>query len=503
MEFIDGCIRLSIKQLHITQPSNILSKSFTVIKIQNYEVSLKFHSKQFTRFLRYRQFFSLNSKIPKSVHLPPFPKKSLFESSAKLRDSRKLLLEKWLQGLLLYPDTKIMLLGFLSIPAPIIFSVKNSEKCELSYLDKIVANFVRKIGIVEKSRVKILKEFSEKFFECQDFCVNEGVFKCFFEHFSPLCGMEDTANEAIDILFKMLRVDFYLFSDVVKKLFLRNIKWVKMIKLDKHILNGFNNSTRVQGFYIIKLVREYMGEKVILEEVLINCEEALNVYYNNFRHAREKNELKQGLNEDNYKWSWLSTQKFCETLKIGIRRVEKWVEIKAKLFIDVDYQILTQYIWNLNKRKAWDQYLKDYKLLDVCNNRCQVQYFINSGKNSSVSLVLDSSKVEKHEQIQIKFQSLHQDQKFSCHNSFYKIKHIQSKKSVSSSSTEDFESNDLESQSPNLKLFPQTKNRSKLFFSLKITPDLAKIFVSDLSEETSILKSSLSCLKKLAELTKN
>lgn len=363
---------------------------------------------------------------------------------------------------------------------------------------------MRKIGVIEKPRARVLKEFKEEFFKTEDFKLGESGLGCFFESFSPLCGICETACEAVDILFNMLRDECFQLAEVAKDVFFSNVNWIKMIKIDKHILNEFEKPTSVQGVYIMKLAKERFGRLCMTTQIrnVMNGNE--KAFEKVFGEKMGEVELEGADRLLVGKWNWLCPDKFSKDAKVGFRKVADWFEIKASICIATEMASLSQLVWDLRKRKSWDIFLQDFTVIQKSSNRCQVQYNIQIGRKSSVKLLLDTQKVEDNEKVKIIFRSAGEGEGVGRIRGCYKAKNVDTKLRTGSSSTDDAGSSNAENRTlACLSVSSACKDNLKLQLKLKLTPELAKHIVSDLCEETSYLKTSLKLLKDSAELLNN
>ena len=137
-------------------------------------------------------------------------------------------------------------------------------------------------------------------------------------------------------------------------------------------------------------------------------------------------------------------------------------------------------------------------------------YNLKKDKKNNTDLALECHITESLGRVLIMFSSVNNKDlpsvpgnlRVECSQSFYEIESVEIKVRRSSSTTDE-----LESEEELIENYPSThsqclNDRNKvsklnLFFKMKL--EMARCFVDDLSEETSILKESLVALKKIAE----
>jgi hypothetical protein len=494
MEFVDTCLTISIKRFRKISSTTLFSKSFTVTSTQEYELTLNFHSLKIKKFTRYSHLLEFKSTLPETLQLPPFPKKALISKSCKLAESRQGPLEAWLRALILNKAALSSLLEFLKIPESIIFSVKKSTGCLLTSSDKIVASFIKKLGKISKTGKKLIKDFDNRFFENSEVCLSPSVLSSFFSYFFPLCSNFSVACEAIEVLFKMLRIECYRFADFVKEQLVDSLEILKEVQLEKHILNEFGQQTGIQGYFIAGVVKDLLDRKGLeqrFQEILNFRNDAFEMFQRKVEGKGCGGERKSFMSKSQ-EWNSLCTDNYSAGLKIAFRKKE-FIEVRAEVLIASKVQTVEKFFCDRDKRKAWDMLLDDFVVVRRERNESLVKCYLRKDKKTLFDLNLKIITTKTPEKTVFSFES--NQGEVSLHESFYEISQIEEISRVSSSSTDDQEVN-IQAEASRLK---SCEVLSKVVLQLKMSTSLARYFVSDLSEETSLLKDSLNNLRHLCE----
>lgn len=456
--------------------------------------------------------------MPIQDTLSPFPKKKLLKKGEKLSNQRRILLEKWIQSLLTQPDYRVHLFNFLTVPEEIMNIISTKPACPLNASEKIVARLIRDLSKAKKKQSKSLKFFDVKFFSSTESNLNLYSRSLLLNTLIPLCSCEGVACLAIGILYRMIRIESYRFADDVKQSLFGNIELLRQIGLDRHILNEYTQETGLEGYFIAKLIKEQIDrneDNKGFMYVLNFNEKAHEQFFVNFEGKLSKSqELKNdAVGEKISVWTWLNTDNYPGGLKVCFRKTSKDLEVKAEIFIESNLSSLISYLTLPEKRKQWDKYQKQIQVLKKLDAHTNyIQYLINKDKKSPpFELILETRKTESLGKCLLTFHSIQMEspsknkeiKRVECGECFYEIQNVNVKIRRSSSTTEEFESDNedygsLKSCSSVQVL--EEKVMSKVEFFIKMKPDMARLFVNDLSEETSVLKESLVCLKQIVEV---
>ena len=440
------------------------------------------------------------SNLPKSIELPPFPKKQLNSHSPKLVKSRQQLLETWLQGVLLHKENQVRLLEFLSAPDSIIFSVKKSTGCILSVPEKIVANLILHQNKLHKSGKKLIKDFDSLFFESTEQSLSSNSINSFFNFFLPLCSDPYIACESIDILSKLVTLESYRFADQVKENLVNNIDLLKEVRLDKHILNEFGQQTGLQGYTIASVIKDSLDRKNkghFFEFVLNYNHSAIQQFHLKMEGKKSVSSqiCSQVLCD---KWNWLCTENYTGGLKIAFRKKEL-MEVKAEILIEAAVEEVEKNVLEKEIRKKWDLFMQDFKIEKKDPESCVIRYELRMDKKRVADMELDIRVKRNDRKVLINFESRNGNARFE--DCFYEISPLEDRSRMGSASTDDIENEEENSREKNSKS-AEIKDFEvcKFVIFLRMNDELARYFVSDLSEETSILKESMAGLKRQSEM---
>ena len=481
---------------------------------------------KFLVFRRYSQFRNFRKRvrykqIPQDLKetLSNFPKKKLLQTSSKLKETRRIMLEKWLRSVISFTECQQALLTFLSIPEPIIQIVLERNYCKLNESEKAVANLIKRINKIDKKGTFYLKAFSDSFFFNNEQNISSITTSILLKNLIPLCSNPATACKAIDILYKLLHIESYRYSDYIKQSLFNNIELLQKIQIEKHILNCYQSQTGMQGYTIANIVKEYFdrnGMSQYFRYFLNYNEEAFDKFC-----IREEGKtrpdtivLKASLRE----WHWLNTDNYSGGLKIAVRKTEEYLEVKGEIFIKASIKAVGDYIKYPEKRKEWDPYMNDMKIIrKIEDQRYLVWYSLKKDKKSTLDLSLECHVIDSADHLLITFSSAASDSiscindtsKVGCTQSYYEIQSVGIKVRRVSSNAEELDSDDeLDSEDESISscqsnfsssLIVEERKMSKVNLFLKMKPEMARCFVGDLSEETSILKESFESLKNLVE----
>ena len=440
------------------------------------------------------------SNLPKSIELPPFPKKQLNSHSHKLVKSRQQLLETWLQAVLLHKESQVRLLEFLSAPDSIIFSVKKSTGCILSVPEKIVANLILQQNRLHKSGKKLIKDFDSTFFESTEQSLSSNSINSFFNFFLPLCSNPCIACESIDILSKLVTLESYRFADQVKENLVNNIDLLKEIRLDKHILNEFGQQTGLQGYTIASVIKETLDRKSkghFFDFVLNYNHSAIQQFHLKMEGKKSKSsQTSSQVLCDN--WNWLCTDNYSGGLKIAYRKKEL-MEVKAEILIEATVEEVEKNVLENEIRKKWDLFMQDFKIEKKDLGSCFIRYELKMDKKRVVDMDLDIRVKRNDRKVLISFDSRGGNARFEA--CFYEISPVEDRSRMGSASTDDIENEEENSRKKSSKSIEiKDFEVCKFVIFLRMNDELARYFVSDLSEETSILKESMAGLKRQSEM---
>ena len=225
-------------------------------------MKLIFHSLKYKEFRRYSQFRELRKKVSlNQIHLlinnslPNFPKKA-FIAKNKLPKERMHMLEQWLRTVMKHPECHELVLSFFSVPTQVVKQVCDNQFCKWNQREMAVASLVKNTKKVEKHGNRALKQFDKEFFK-YDHCISQLPTNILLKTLVPLCGDPSVACFAIEILYKLLRIESYRFSDSIQQILFNNIELLREMSIEKHILNTFQYQTGVQGYEIAKMIKEY------------------------------------------------------------------------------------------------------------------------------------------------------------------------------------------------------------------------------------------------------
>lgn len=436
----------------------------------------------------------------------------------KISEQRRQLLEKWLQSILTYRDCKEALLTFLGVSEIIVKTVMSSSGCRLAPSEVIVAAFIRDLTQKgEKNRSRYLKNFDKEFFDSCESSLSPGVQNALLNVLVPLCGASSSACHAIDILYRMLRIESYRFAGEIQQTLFKNTELLKLMQVEKHILNNYNQETGQQGYFIAKLIKDHFdrnGMQQYFKYVLNSNDEAVEQFGVKIEGKSVRATVCRGISGIGKvgEWTWLNTENYPGGLKVCFRRMEPLIEVKAEIFMEASLDLIASHLVIPEKRKSWDLFLKGIKLVKKIDDHTHlVLYTLTKDKQkNSFELALETRKTESLGKMLLTFRS-HLDnglfpepayQRVECAECYYEVLNVDVKVRRSSSSTDDYESegDSLESLKScrSVSLFQQ-KAISKVVLFLKMKREMARLFVTDLSEETSVLKDSLVSLKKKVE----
>ena len=425
------------------------------------------------------------------------------------------MLEKWLKATITFPECVVPVLVFLSIPEEIIRASVDSEGCRLNHSEKAVAGLIKHSKKLEKNCTRYLRRFDDNFFSNTGQMISTIVTSILVKQIAPLCGNPPSACQAIIILYKLLRIESYRFSDNIKQCLCNDVDLLRSMKIENHILNKYKCQTGMEGYYIANVVKEHFdrnGMSQYFNYFLNFNEEAFEKFCIRVEGRACRNSItsKTLLGE----WRPLKTDNYPGGLKIAFRKTEECFEVKAEIFIEVSVGVLSNYIRNPERRKEWDAYMGDLKLIRKTSEQSGlVWYALKKDKKSYAALALECDIVESIDHSIISFKSVSNQEipcimgypRVECLKSYYEIQNLGVKIRRSSSTTDEIESDDddygsYQSHHSEIVLEENRVSKLKLFFKMKA--DMARCFVEDLSEETSIMKESLMTLKRIAENSK-
>lgn len=408
------------------------------------------------------------------------------------------------------------LLEFLSVPESIVQTFLDCSGCRLNPAERVVARLVRNFT-KEKHWTKYLKRFDNEFFIVNECFLSGIITNSLLNMLASLCCNENLACLAIDILYRMLRIENYRYAENIKAALFDNLELLKGMKIEKHILNFYSQETGSQGYYIAKLVKEYFDRNNMSQyfKYFLNFnEEAYEMFYAKVENKVNKSTFCRSTLIINRvsDWNWLNTDHFPGGLKVSFRKTDLQLEVKAEIFIEASVKTISACLSHPEKRQQWDKFLHNLKLIKKIDDfTTWVYYIIKTGKkNPLIELALETHKNESHDKYLLTFRSIPKDKlvdtgkykRVYCGECFYEVVNVDVKVRRSSSSTEEFDS-DQECngslKSCKSMIFTEEKSMSKVLMFLKMKPEMARVFVNDLSEETSLLKESLVMLKKQVE----
>lgn len=418
----------------------------------------------------------------------------------------------------MYRDCKEALLTFLGVNETVVKTIMSSSGCKLSPSEVVVAALIRNLTQKgEKNRSKYLKTFDKKFFDSCESSLSPCVQNALLNVLVPLCGTSSSACLAIDILYRMLRIECYRFAGEIQQTLFNNTELLKLMQVEKHILNNYNQVTGQQGYFIAKLIKDHFdrnGMHQYFKYILNSNDEALEQFGVKIEGKSVRSTVCRGISGIGKvgEWTWLNTDNYPGGLKVCFRRMEPVIEVKAEIFIEASLDLISSHLIIPEKRRDWDLFYKGIKLIKKNDeHRNLVLYTLTKDKKkNSFELALETRKTESLGKMLLTFRS-HSDkslfpepayQRVECGESYYEVLNVDVKVRRSSSSTEDYESDDESQESlkscKSVLVFEQ-KSMSKVVLFLKMKREMARLFVTDLSEETSILKESLVSLKKKVE----
>jgi hypothetical protein len=287
------------------------------------------------------------------------------------------------------------------------------------------------------------------------------------------------------------------------------------MKIDQHILNSYQQHTGLKGYEIAKIFKECFDRKGMTHylKYLLNYNEEA---YQSFclkeqgKLCRETKVYCKVTND----WSFLNTDNYPGMLKVAYRKNEDCVEVRGEILIEASVGKISHYIKNPENRREWDFYMERMKIIKKIDEQENlVWYSLKKNKKTTVDLSLKCRISESLNHCVIIFNSINTEeipivknvQRVDCSQAYYEILSLGAKIRRSSSTTDEIESDDESAgsyQSHCVSLANEESKVSKLFLLFKMKPEMARCFVDDLSEETSILKESLVSLKKTVENSK-
>lgn len=180
----------------------------------------------------------------------------MLHKGPRLSEERRILLEKWVKSVLCIKECQESLLEFLSVPEGVVKAFVECSGCRLNPAERVVARLVRNFS-KEKQWAKYLKRFDDKFFVINECFLSGGIMNSLLNMIVSLCCNENLACLAIDILYRMVRIESYRYAENIKAALFENLELLKDMRIEKHILNYYSQETGLQGYYIAKLVKEY------------------------------------------------------------------------------------------------------------------------------------------------------------------------------------------------------------------------------------------------------
>lgn len=422
------------------------------------------------------------------------------------------MLDKWLNAAIRYPECHPIVLSFLNIPNEVIKASTKAYGCRLTQSEIAVAELLKGLSETDLNVTRHLRKFDDLFFSNTEQNISQITTGILLKTLIPLCGNPSSACAAIVILYKLLQIESYRYCDSIKHALFNNIELLREIKIENHILNRYQSHTGLQGFFIANTIKEHFDRNGMAQyfKYFLNFnEEAFELFGIREEGRAYRNTISAQvlLGE----WRWLNTENLPGGLKIAFRKTIEHFEVKAEIFIESSVSRISNFVKITEMRILWDAYMKEMKLIKkIGNQRGLIWAVLRKGKKSFVDLALECHIVESEEHSVILFNSIVTDEipciveypRVKCIESFYEIQNIGNKIRRSSSTTDEVDSEEesISSYKSNHVGFSSDEKKvSKFNMFFKMNPDMARCFVTDLSEETSILKDSLVRLKRIAE----
>ena len=151
-----------------------------------------------------------------------------------------------------------------------------SDGCRLNHSEKSVASLIKHSKKLEKNCTRYLRKFDDNFFANTGQVISTIVTSILVKQIVPLCGNPPSACQAIVILYKLLRIESYRYSDNIKQCLCNDIDLLRSMKIESHILNKYKCQTGMEGYYIANVVKEHFDRN------------AMSQYFNYFLNFNEE-----------------------------------------------------------------------------------------------------------------------------------------------------------------------------------------------------------------------
>jgi len=501
MELADGCLSIKIPVMIFVEQNNFMNKGHTVRFTQEYKVEVKFHSYKHQVFKRYREFRALRKSLKQNLPANDnFPKKKSFRAKTqKLLEKRKQMLENWLKTTLSENSNMPKVLEFLEIPEPWT-QLTQSKTCSLSTSDKCIAQFLRRVQN-ENKRSRALEKFQKEFFS-EKSPVSTLAVNLLLNSLGPLCGTIGVGSKALTTLNKLLRKDFYKYSEVVKGQFLAlEINLLRKLSLDLHVTGEFPGTSACKAYNILQILKEhYESDPRVFEYVLCNNQEALTTF--KLWEAKEvplHPSKPKGAFSD---WKKFTSNKYPGDLSLSYKSCCGNFLIKKEVEVSCSVESLVELITETELRKQWDVMTFKFEVYHSKDDCKYYQVCLLSDKKEKLEMLLKCKVTTQKGHAFIEFSEVETSDtnyimeteeytRVNCKSSIYEIRELGVSTRRCSSNTQDSETADLETLSED--------TVCKLTCTHDISPSLAKFICGEFSEETSRFRDAFLNLKQLAE----
>lgn len=189
----------------------------------------------------------------------PFPsKKWVHNTSDRVTEERRTMLETWLKSLLQQPSQLDIVLGFLEVPYDKKVKILQNEKCHLTEEDHCVANLLTTFNDDIRHKSRSLENFEKHFFEKKS-GLHATYMKLLIRTLAKLCGTSGVGSKSLDILYKLVHSSSYRYYEMaLTELLVLDFGLMKSIKLDMHILKQFAGDTSEQALEICLVIFNHL-----------------------------------------------------------------------------------------------------------------------------------------------------------------------------------------------------------------------------------------------------
>lgn len=269
--------------------------------------------------------------------------------------------------------------------------------------DRCVAELTSSLYENDRHKSRAIEEFEKHFFANKQ-GMHVSYVRLLLRVLAPLCGTQVVACKSLDVLYKLLSSTSYRYYEmVVTELFDLDLNLLQGLRLDLHILKGFQGDSSETALAISKLLYDHFSRQM-QESIFKYIVTSIQLYEDNEAYEvfnkwlnQEIPQSPQNKRKKNRDWIYLETTDQPGELTIRYKTIRKCVELYSSIVVECTYSKVVSLLTDINQLKRWHYFLKEGKEIEAITPNKKVVLMVMRYETQDLEFCFDVEKFDESE----------------------------------------------------------------------------------------------------------